>query len=90
MLWEICASTEMKNLGKNFVIFWKKFKDSMVFVKSRLNKMTILGSIFDLQFWISALQESSLCIKYMLFIGFVVSPMYNIFKTYKEKNIIML
>jgi hypothetical protein len=79
-----------RNLNKNFVNIWKKFKDSMVFIKSRLNKMTILGSIFDLQFLISVLQESSFCLKYMLFIGFVVSPIIISLKHIKKKNIIML
>ena len=82
-------------LNLNIVAKFVSIKDKKI-VKNNLRYKSsyfskkFLANIFDLQFLISVLQEGPLCLKYVLFIGFVVSPMYNIFNTYKEKNIIML
>ena len=70
-------SIKDKKRLKGILVYKKKFS---CFPKK------FLANIFDLEFLISVLQESPLCLKYVLFIGFVVSPMYNIVKTYKEKK----
>ena len=59
----------------------KKKTYNLLVINSLKTNINSLG-----EFLISILQESPLCLKYVLFIGFVVSPMYNVFKTYQEKK----
>ena len=68
--------------NKNFLKMTKKKKINNVLVSK--NIITNINSLGELL--ISTIVESPLFIKYLMLSAFVINPIYNIVKTYKEKK----